>query len=118
MRNKIALFAGCFLLMAVASRAGATTACYDWDCNETTHVCSFDSSCSSWTGNLFRFSWDFGDGNSANTASSTITHSYSIPYPTVQLTVIPLSSGTASVSCGIVVWNNIGPPVGTSGHCP
>jgi hypothetical protein len=118
MRHKLAFFAGCFLLMAVASRAGATTACFDWSCNDTTHVCSFDASCSSWTGNLFGTSWDFGDGNTAFVTGLTTTHSYSTPYPTVQLTVVPLSTGTASVSCGIVVWNNIGPPRATSGRCP
>jgi len=118
MRNKIAFFACCFLLMAVASRAGASTACYYWDCNETTHACTFDASCSSWTGNLFGTSWDYGDGNTAFVTSLTTSHSYSTPYPTVKLTVVPLTDSTSWVSCGIVVWNNIGPPVATHGYCP
>lgn len=119
--RKALLTAGLFVaILAQSNRAAATTACYSWNCNEDTKVCSFNASCSSWTGSLFRFRWDFGDGSGYSlTGSSTITHTYtSPPYPYVQLTVIPLSSSEASVSCQIVVWNNIGPWQPTSGNCP
>ena len=115
--RKVIFFVGCCLFLSLVGRADATTACYAWDCNENTHVCTFDTSCSSWTGNLFRFTWDFGDGTSDNTANSTITHTYSTPYPTVTLTVIPLSSSTDSAACSIVVWNNVGPAQATHGTC-
>lgn len=118
---KQGIILGLFLLISagLADRAEATTACYTWDCNEFTKVCSFDASCSTWTGNLWRFRWDFGDGSGYTfTGSPTITHSYTSPYPTVQLTVIPLSTSQASVSCQIIVFNNVGPPLPTYGDCP
>jgi hypothetical protein len=117
--RRLALFVGGFLFLAMVGQANATTACYSWSCNESTHACTFNSSCSSWTGNLFRFSWDFGDGSTALTSSSTVNHTYgNVPYPDVTLTVIPLSSSTASVTCEIVSFNNVGPARATYGNCP
>jgi hypothetical protein len=105
---------------SISQRAEATTACYSWSCDEITKICSFNSSCSSWTGSLYRFSWDFGDGTGTFlTGSSTINHTYTTPpYPYVKLTVIPLSSSTADVTCQIVVWNNVGPTQNPFGNCP
>ncbi len=100
-----------------AARAEAATACYTWDCNDSTRVCTFDASCSTWTGSLWRFNWNFGDGTSTLTGSATVTHTYSVAYPTVTLTVIPLSSSEDSAACGIVVWNAVGPAQGTEGSC-
>jgi hypothetical protein len=102
-----------------AARAEATTACYSWSCNELTHVCNFNASCSSWSGSLWRFSWDFGDGSSALTGSAATSHTYgNTPYPDVKLTVIPLSDNPADRTCGIVVFNNVGPALPAYGSCP
>lgn len=119
MRKMILGAAFALVLGFAADRAEAATACYTWDCNPTTHVCSFNSSCSSWSGNLWRFSWDFGDGSTALTGSSTITHTYvNTSDAHVTLTVIPLSEDPASVGCDIVVFYNYGPAGPTNGSCP
>jgi hypothetical protein len=105
-------------LFALTVPAAATNKpCYDWSCNETTHVCSFDASCSTFSSSLFRYAWDFGDGNTTNTGVATITHTYSIPYPHVTLSLWFLDSATVSTDCDIVVWNNIGPTQLTYGRC-
>lgn len=107
---------GLFFLTGPA-RAG-DIACFDWSCNETTHACDFNAACSTIAHNLFRYTWTFGDGTSANTGVPTISHSYSIPYPSVTLTLIFLNSSSVSTSnCGIVVWNSVGPAQPTSGTC-
>lgn len=112
-------FLGCFLFLALVGRAEAATACYTWDCNDITHYCTFNASCSTWTGSLWRFSWDFGDGGTDLTGVATTSHTYgSTPYPNVKLTVIPLSTNPADVTCGIVVYNQVGPPLPTYGTCP
>jgi hypothetical protein len=106
--------------MAHSGIAEATNhACFDWSCNESTHVCTFDASCTTFTsGQLWRYRWDFGDGAGYFFTGSAITsNTYSIPYPTVTLTVVPFGADLFSVSCGIVVWNNIGPPRATYGRC-
>jgi len=121
MRHRIAVVVGLVLLMGfiLTGRLEAATACYTRVCNDSTYACSFDASCSTWTGNLWRFRWDFGDGSGFYfTGSATINHTYSMPYPDVELMVIPLSEEPASVSCGIVVFNNVGPPLPTEGECP
>jgi hypothetical protein len=118
MRKVILGVAFALVLGLGAARAEAATACYTWDCDDLTHVCSFNASCSSWSGNLWRFSWDFGDGSSALTGSATTSHTYgNTPYPTVTLTVIPLSSSEDSAACEIVVFNAVGPAQGTEGSC-
>jgi hypothetical protein len=106
-------------LFALTGPAWATDhACYNWSCNETTHVCSFDASCSTITSSLFRYYWDFGDGTSTNTGVATITHTYSTPYPSVTLTLWFLDANPVSTpNCGIVVWNNVSPTQPTYGHC-
>jgi len=106
-------------LIVLAGSARATDdACYTWSCNESTHVCSFNASCSTITSNLYRYYWDFGDGSTQDTGVATITHTYSTPYPSVTLTLWFLNANPVSTSnCGIVVWNNISPVQPTSGTC-
>jgi hypothetical protein len=106
-------------VLAFSGTAHATnTACYDWSCNDSTHVCSFDASCSTiTTGSLYQYHWDFGDGTYDNTTTATTTHTSSIAYPTVTLTVLVLSGSDAEKGCEIVVWNQVGPPLATYGRC-
>jgi PKD domain len=113
---------GLALVVAQTGAAQATNkACFDWSCNDTTYVCSFNSACTTLTnGQLWRYRWDFGDGAGYYfTSSSTVNNTYSssLPYPTVTLTVIPLDTDPFSVTCEIVVYNNIGPPRPTYGRC-
>lgn len=110
------MFALGLFFLAGTARA-ADHACFAWDCNDSTHVCSFDASCSTIVHNLFRYYWDFGDGTGTNTGVATTSHSYSIPYPTVTLTLTFLNSSSVSTGCGIVVWNNVGPAQPTYGIC-
>ncbi|HTG34602.1 MAG TPA: PKD domain-containing protein [Thermoanaerobaculia bacterium] len=107
---------GLFAFMGTAR--AADDACFTWDCNDSTHVCSFDASCSTIVHNLYRYYWDFGDGSTQDTGVATITHSYSTPYPSVTLTLWFLNANPVSTSsCGIVVWNNVGPAQPTYGSC-
>jgi hypothetical protein len=120
---KAALFALVFLVLLSVNAHAANVACFDWSCDSSTGACSFNSSCSQIAspGTLWRYSWDFGDGNSALTGSSTTNNTYSSSsgcyYPTVELTVIPFNTDAFSVECEIVVWNCVGPAQGTSGRC-
>ena len=112
---------GALLLVALAAPAAADTACFDWDCNPSTHLCSFDAGCSSYTGPLWRFRWDFGDSSGYYfTGSDETTHQYPTGggncYFDVELTVFPWSD-PSSVTCTIVVEDCFGPPLGNSGRC-
>jgi hypothetical protein len=99
------------------------TACFDWSCDSSTGICSFNSGCSTITspGFLWRYSWTFGDGNSDLTGSNLTSNDYSggpgCYYPWVKLTVIPFNTNPFSVECQITVWECVGPPQGTSGRC-
>lgn len=106
-------------LFVLAGTAWATDdACYTWSCNESTHVCSFNASCSTISSSLFRYHWNFGDGSSQDTGVATISHTYSTPYPSVTLTLWFLNANSVSTSnCGIVAWNNVSPTQPTSGTC-
>lgn len=119
MRYWYAAFCIVFAL-AFAGRAEATnTACYDWNCNDSTHVCTFDAGCTTiTTGSIFLYHWDYGDGTYDNTTTQYAMHTFSTAYPTVTLTVF-LFGGTEPVQgCQIVVWNQVGPPLATYGRCP
>jgi PKD domain len=116
------LLLGIALVVAHTDAAEATNhACFDWSCNDSTYVCSFNAGCTTLTnGQLWRYRWDFGDGAGYYLTSSAMinnTYSSSLPYPTVTLTVIPLDTPSFSVTCEIVVYNNIGPPRATYGRC-
>jgi hypothetical protein len=117
----ILLFCACILALMLPVAAQAhNVACYDWDCNETTKVCSFDASCTELHGLLWRYRWDFGDGSGfVFTGSPTIQHQYSpsFPFPNVELRVIPYDVDWFSVTCQILVYNTFGPPRPTSGTC-
>jgi PKD domain len=108
---------GMFALAGTAH--AANDACFNWDCNDSTHVCTFDASCSvTNVGSFWRYRWDFGDGSSVVlTGSPTTSHSYSIPYPTVNLTLVFLDVDWVGTTCDIVVWNNVGPAQATYGRC-
>lgn len=107
------------LFLALPGLAQASSACFDWDCDETTHICDFDASCSTFGGGqIWRYRWDFGDGSGLTfTGSPNISHSYSVAYPEVTLTLIMLSGTDDDETCEIVVYNAVGPAQGTEGRC-
>jgi hypothetical protein len=121
--SKVAVLGFLFLIFLSVNAHAANVACFDWSCNSTTGVCSFNSGCSQIAspGYLWRYSWDFGDGNTALTGSSTTSNTYATGsgcyYPKVKLTVIPFNTDPFSVECEIVVWECVGPAQGTSGRC-
>lgn len=124
MKLRAALFALLGLAFLSAGAQAQGTACFDWSCDSSTGICSFNSSCSTITspGFLWRYSWTFGDGSGTFlTGSSTINHTYSTSggcyYPNVKLTVIPFNTNPFDVQCEITVWECVGPPQGTSGRC-
>ena len=107
------------VLVAFAGAAQANTACYDWSCNPDTHVCNFDSSCSTINqGTLWRYGWDFNNESTQLTSSTTIQYTFSTPYPYVALTLWTFGADEVSVKCQIVVWNAFGPPLPEYGQCP
>jgi hypothetical protein len=107
-------------LLAASSSYAANDACYTWNCNPSTHVCSFNASCSTTTdGSLWRYRWDFGDGSGYHFDSdATITKTIGVPYPWVNLTIFFFGANEVSVTCQITVFDNVGPPIGPySGTC-
>ena len=123
MKMRVAVLALVGLACLCMSAQAQGTACFDWSCDSSTGVCSFNSSCSTIQspGFLWRYSWTFGDGGSALTGNATLNHTYSTSggcyYPWVKLTVIPFNTNPFSVECQITVWECVGPPQGTSGRC-
>lgn len=111
------------LLVALAASApaqAANKACFDWDCDDTTLYCTFDASCTELDGSLWRYSWNFGDGSGNTlTGSTTIAHqyTYSYPHPDVTLTVVPYDVDSFYVTCEIIVYNQVSPPLATYGRC-
>ncbi|MBV9292037.1 MAG: PKD domain-containing protein, partial [Frankiales bacterium] len=76
------------IILAPAGPAGnaAPTAAFTSSCPSLS--CSFDGSGSSDDGSITNYHWNFGDGNSADTAGPTTSHNYSAAGPfTVTLTV-------------------------------
>lgn len=117
MRRIFVAMAASVLFLAFAAPSQATDACYTWDCDEATRTCTFDASCSTWTG-LWRYRWDFGDGSGlVLTGNPSIQHTFSGNYSTVELMVIPYSTDPDAVSCEVIVKNNVSPPLPTSGTC-
>lgn len=107
-------------LLAAAVPAEANDACFDWECDDSTLTCTFDAGCTTWTnGQLWRYSWDFGDGSGTTlTGNDEIQHDYSSGcWKMVELTVIPFSADPFSVECEVLLQNCVGPPQGLSGRC-
>ena len=120
--KKVMIAASMLLLsIAFAGNAAADTACFDWACNETTRVCTFDFGCSSADPFIWKYSFNYGDGTSTGLTGATVyTHQYGngVFYPTVNLTIYPWSNnGSTQVSCQIVVRNAFSPGLPTSGRC-
>lgn len=111
-----------FLSFGVGHANAANVACFDWSCDPSNSgACTFDASCTQLTqGQLWRYSWDFGDGGGGLTGNPVINHNYGLPGPcwaNVELTVIPFSADAFSVTCEIIIRNCVGPAVGLSGRC-
>lgn len=107
-------------LLAAAAPAKANEACFDWTCDPSTLTCDFDAGCTTWTsGQLWRYSWDFGDGSgTVLTGNDEIQHDYSSGcWKLVKLTVLPFSADAFSVECEVRLQDCVGPALGTSGRC-
>lgn len=67
-------------------------ACFSWSCNSATDVCNFDASCSKApAGKTFR--WNWGDGSSTITTSTSASHNFGNSIYFVTLTVDPAIGG-------------------------
>lgn len=107
-----------FAFMAFAGAAQANDACYTWDCGTNSPTCTFDASCSTVTaGTLWKYAWDFGDGTTLLTGSPNVSHTYSMAYPTVKLTLVFWNDPTVSETCWVVAWNAVSPQLPLSGTC-
>lgn len=118
-----------FLTVAALLFAGATaahaqnTACYDWDCEDSAQGqgdCTFDASCSEITdGQIWKYSWDFGDGSGTLTGNPVTFHHYDTEnYATVRLKVALWGDGESpQVECEINIFNNHSFPLATEGRC-
>lgn len=121
----LVLLAAClvmFLWFGAGRAEAANIACFDWSCNEfNTGACTFNASCTELTqGQLWRYSWDFGDGTGGLTGNPVINHNYGaagLCWTNVRLTVIPFSADSFSVSCEIIIRNCVGPAIGLGGRC-
>lgn len=114
------LFALAVLSLPVAAQAD-NVACYEWDCDSSTYICTFDASCTENDGMLWRYSWDFGDGTGTMlTGNPVIQHQFSSSYASsyVKLTVVDYDQDPFDETCEIVVDWQVGPPGPTSGICP
>lgn len=112
-------FAPAVLALPLAASA-ANVACYDWDCDDSTYLCTFDASCTENDGMLWRYVWDFGDGSGAIlTGNPVIQHQYdgSDYHPDVKLNVVDYDQDPFEVTCEILIVNQVGPPRPTAGTC-
>jgi len=103
------------LLFATDARAEA---CFDWSCNETTHVCTFNAGCSS-ASNFVSYLFKFGDGTTSSSGTPSHTYSQSSAVVTLEVNSDPLYLDLIqqTVTCYITVWNQVAPPLATSGRC-
>lgn len=104
--------------IAGAEKASANSACFYWDCSAGNQTCDFTNLSTIDSGSLWRFSWDF-NGTGHLTSSYQINDwSFTVPYPTVQMTMWLFGANEESTPvCDIVVWNAVSPPLPTSGYC-
>lgn len=119
MKKLVLLAAICVCL--VAPTALGATACVDWSC--IMGVCDFDASCSSASPFIWKYAYDFGDGNGTVTGSSTLQYTYphfpSGPWTVPgQMTIIYWSEPTeTSVSCNFQIGYTAGPQAPLTGRC-
>lgn len=119
MRSRLFAFivAG-FIFVGFAGAAQANDACYTWDCSANSPTCQLNASCSTITsGNLWKYRWDFGDGNILLTGNVSTSYTFTEPYPDVELSLVFYDVATVSESCPIVAWNAVSPPLSLSGTC-
>jgi hypothetical protein len=106
------------LVLAGAARA---TACFTWSCNETTRVCSFNTSCSSVPAgdSLTGYKLTYGDGSSTGTSMTTsYSHNYGQNSADVTLEVPSFGfTELQTIKCYITVRNVVTPLLSTSGTC-
>lgn len=120
-RRRSLSFALAALGMMVLAGAAHATACFTWDCDETTRVCTFNTSCSSIPSgaSLTGYRLIYGDGNSTGTSTTTsYSHGYSQNFANVTLEVYSFGyTLEQTVQCDINIRNVVGPPLPTSGTC-
>lgn len=120
---KRTIFVGAMALIFVLPGAAAdaqNTACFDWDCDHPdVEFCTFDASCTEITdGQIWRYSWDFGDGSSELSGDPVTSHSFDANFSEVTLKVLLFNSNDSpEVTCEINVFNNFGTPLPLTGRC-
>jgi hypothetical protein len=118
-RARIVALSVILWMVPLAAMAANEDACFDFVCDTDTEVCSFDALCSSADPWIWKYQWDFGDGEQTGlTGDSDPVHAYEpICYPAVTLTVHTFE-GFDTVSCPIHTGANCpGPTSPTSGRC-
>jgi hypothetical protein len=110
---------GIFVFASFLSTSDARAeACFDWSCNEITHVCSFNAGCSS-ASNFVSYLFKFGDGTTSS--SGTPNHTYTGYSAVVTLEVnsnpLYLDLIQQTVTCYITVSNQTIPVLPVSGRC-
>lgn len=118
---------GAALLLSLFLPAGAAAAgagaCFTWDCTVGplgSGYCEFDGSCSYGDPYVWKYNWDWGDGNGTGlTGQEDPSYDFDICYPQVTLTVADFSGNVESVTCTIHAGNACpGPAIGsTTGTC-
>lgn len=111
----LAIIALASIMFAGNARAEA---CFDWSCNEDTHVCTFNAGCSS-ASHFVSYLFKFGDGTTSSSGTPTHTYSQSSANVTLEVNSDPLYGDLIqqTVTCYITAWNPVGPPFPTSGRC-
>lgn len=106
-------------LAGIAGAAQYAVPCFEWDCAPGQGNCDFDASCSG-AGGVWAYSWNFGDGTSANWLGvPTVSHYYAGgANKNVTLTLAFFGKPDESTTCNVVYRNVIGPPVSLTGDCP
>lgn len=56
--------------------AKPANACFTWSCNNSTRACTFNATCSAMPRNAGVYRWNFGDGATQNTTSTSVSHTY------------------------------------------
>lgn len=105
-------------LLTAPEKASANSACFYWDCTAGDNTCDFTNLSDITSGSLWRFAWDF-NGTGHLTSNWYVNNwSFTVPYPTVEMTMWLFGANEVSTGpCQIVVWNAVSPPLPLSGYC-